>query len=213
MKKSSFVQLGFYLSLSCILGCNSDRQTKQSSSVQSAQTATKASEDSKTTYSWSAAKTGPGNMPRLQAMMEWYSTQAENIKQMDFIEGQPEPDGSDTDGPAPTPRGPYDVTFDIVDAYLTLLRKSGYFSEHYLATLRAQAQTKQLALQKDKTQERNLPHMDEFPLFVANYDDMMSDKDSLHFTAEEAGKVITLNDGFSLQRFTFDTAGKIDSVK
>lgn len=168
--------------------------------------------ESAAVYSWEDAKTGPGYMPKVRSMMDWYATQADNIRQMDFIEGQPESNPSD-DGPTPKPRGPYDVTFDIVNDYLTILRKSGYFSEHYLTTLKAQAQAKQLALQKNRTTERNMPHIKGLPLFAANYDDMISRTGSLHFSAEEAGKVIVLNDGYSLERFVFDSTGKIDAVR
>lgn len=74
-------------------------------------------------YTWAAARTGSRNVPRLRAMMLWYATQAENLRQTDFIEGQPEPGGAADDGPPPLPKGPYEVNFQSVDDYLATLKK------------------------------------------------------------------------------------------
>lgn len=157
-------------------------------------------------YNWATAAGGPGCAPKLRAMMQWYETQTENFRQADFISG-----AGAADGPLP-PTGPFSVNEEVADSYLATLRGSGYFSPRYLAALRARAQTTARALDRQQLPKDKMPNMVDFPLFPRNYDDMMEHKGTFVFTAERNGRVITLNDGFTLMRFAFDDACKIDTV-
>ena len=160
-------------------------------------------------YNWSTIKTG--SALRLKAMMGWYLTQTDNMHQMDFIEGQAPADAPE-DGPAPLPQGPYSVTVEVVDAYVGILKKSGYFSDIYLHSLITKAHAKQKELEHAQPPKNTVPSIEGLPLFPRNYDDMMSRKESLLFSVDKSGNVVTLNDGFTLRRFTFDAKGRIDSV-
>ena len=160
-------------------------------------------------YTWSAATTG--SLPRLKTMMSWYLTQADNIRQLDFLEGQDSENASD-DGPAAAPQGPWSVTFEVVDAYVSVLRKSGYFSDNYLRALTAKARAKQKELAHTQPPKNTVPSIEGLPLFPRNYDDMMSSRESLLFSLDSTGNTVVLNDGFTLRRFTFDATGKIEAV-
>lgn len=160
-------------------------------------------------YMWSNAKTGP--LPRLKTMMNWYLTQADNMRQLDFVEGQT-PKNAPDDGPAPLPQGPWSVTFEVVDAYVNILKKSGYFSGNYLRALTANAHAKQKELAHTQSPKNIAPSIEGLPLFPRNYDDMMSDKESLTFSVDNSNTIVVLSDGFTLRRFTFDAKGKIESI-
>ncbi|WP_046247017.1 hypothetical protein [Hymenobacter terrenus] len=162
-------------------------------------------------YTWATAATGPGCLPRLRAMMQWYGTQTENFRQAIFVDGQTVPDAGQ-DGPPPAPQGPFFVVPEAVDDYLATLRGSGFFSARYVATLRARAKTAAQGLERHQPPKDQLPSLDDFPLFALNYDDMMEQKAAFEFTAEQDGHIVTFDDGFTLMSFTFDTACKIDAI-
>jgi len=210
-KHPNFVQLFLSLSLFLLPECDDKQSVNQSKVKSPAYSSESATPDSTTVYTWNAAKTGPGHMPRLHNMMVWYGTKAEEILQMSFIEGQAETNVSD-DGPPPEPRGPYEVSFSIIDDYLNVLRKSGYFSERYLASVRVTAQSKQLWLDEHKSYNRQLANIKGLPLFPQNYEDMLSNKNALHFTIDKNKKIVVLNDNYTVRKFIFNDAGKIDYV-
>ena len=164
----------------------------------------------KTDYTWATAATGPGCLPRLQAMMRWYETQTEQFSQANYIEGQPV--ASEPGNAQPLPEGPYNVADGAVDDYLAALRGSGYFADRCLATLRARAAATARALESHQPPTGTMPHLEDIPVFAQNYDDMMSQKGHFIFTTKQNGRVVVLNDGDNLIRFTFDSACKIDSI-
>ena len=210
MRKTLLVYILLVISASGCTQSSSEKQY-QSAELKQPKNSTVTVPAESPTYTWATAKAGPGYIPRLVAMMGWYATQTENIRQMNFIESQSGPTLESTDGPPAEPVGPYEVIFETVDSYLGALRKSEYFSAHYLAMLhtRAQAQNKVLAHSKAL---KSRPNMEDFPLFPRNYDDMMDDRNSFKLSAEQAGRVVILNDGYTLRKFTFNAQGKIDSV-
>lgn len=161
-------------------------------------------------YTWATAAKGPGCLPRLQDMMRWYETQAEQFSQVDYIEGQSVA-GEPGDAPA-LPEGPYSVADGAIDDYLATLRSSGYFADHCLKTLRARATATARALERTQPPTGTLPHLEDIPVFAQNYDDMMSQKAHFVFTTEQNGRVVFLNDGDNMIRFKFDAVCKIDSI-
>lgn len=163
-------------------------------------------------YTWATAATGPGCLPRLQAMMGWYETQTERFRQADFVAGQPVLGYDPQDGPPPEPQGPFSVSEEIVDDYLAALRGSGYFSAHCVVVLQAKARAADRALERKQPPRDQMPNLADIPLFPRDFDDMMTQKGEFIFTTEQSGRVVTLNDGFTLRRFVFDAACKVDSV-
>lgn len=161
-------------------------------------------------YTWATGVTAPGCLPQLQAMMRWYETHTDEFRQATFVYGQPVT--GDPDNAPPDPEGPFTVVEGAVDDYLGTLRSSGFFSPRYLATLRARATATARALERHQPPNDQIPSVEDFPLFALNYDDMMERKNTFLFTTERGGRVAIFNDGFTLRRFVFDAACKIDSV-
>ena len=186
MKKVFLVHILLAVSVG---GCtqSSSEEQRQLSGINPPKSSSSVVPAASPTYTWATAKMGHGHMPQLVAMMTWYATQTENMRQMDFIESKSGPAPESADGPPAEPPGPYEVVFGTVDNYLGTLRKSGYFSAHYLATLYARAQAQDKALVHSETL-KSIPDMEDFPLFPRNYDDMMEDKNSFKLSAEQAGR-------------------------
>lgn len=158
-----------------------------------------------TVYTWNTMRSGPSCLQQLRQLMDWYATQAETIKQFDFTPG------ATTDGPVRG--GPYRVDMGMVDAYLDLLHKAGYFSASYVDSLRKNARLQEAILQRKQPAANTAATIPGLPLFALNYDDMLEQSEQFKFTVDQRNHTILFNDGTGLQRFVFDKNCKLLASK
>lgn len=150
------------------------------------------------TYSWSNADNGAGCIPRMAAMMRWYS--ADSLHNYNFI--------VDSDV-----KGIYSLNKKEVSRYLDKIHESGYFSHEYITA--QQVFFKQLADNIKKTgQMGGLPEgLDADLVFpVSDFADMMELKDSFLFSSSKDNKSVKFDSGEAIQMIIFDDSCKIERI-